>query len=347
MRLAVIEFNDSHTELLPSYYQLLSSQHELHFYVNHKTCSELLSQFKNASCTKMKKSKLSFVDGFKLALKLKRDKITHCILNTAEGKHSRSFCFFSCLFGIKNIGVIHNAQKLKTPGTTQKGILKRLDHVLVLSDFIKDKCPLKNSHVFYPISELKEKKQKDTILTIGIVGGVEYKRRDYLFLLNFLVKYKIQLQGEVVFKIIGDSSRRDGPDLIQKIQQNNLQDFFTLFDHVLSNQELESQLASCDLILPLITPTVLNFDHYLSHKISGAYNLSYGSHIPMLMHADFKNYSEFSEAHYFYSNEEELMWQIKSLFQNRKDIESHSKLVEEKTARMREKVSETFNKILN
>jgi len=349
MKIAIIEFSTAHHELLPSYYYLFG-QNRVTFFVNNTISKEMAQNLDLNRVHRIIFSKLKFFDAFKISMNLRKNGFTHCVINTAEGKISKHFCFFNKLFGIKNIGVIHNASKIQNPGFTQKSILKRLDHVLVLSDFIKESLNQKNVQVFYPVFQFHSptvKIEHHTKLIISIIGNVEFKRRDYQFLINFLSQFKGKLQDRICFKIIGNASTKEGPQLITKVEDENLASFFQFFNQRLSDEEMQNELENSDLILPLITPNIKIFHEYLKYKISGAYNLSYASHIPMIIHDSFKAFDDFNHGNYFFSDEKDLLGLLLFLSNNREDIAQKSELVKERSEFLKKRQIEIFDRILS
>jgi hypothetical protein len=349
MKIAVIEFSTAHHELFPSYFHLLKNNN-LTFFINNSLTCEMEQKLDHTKVQRIRLSKFKIIDAFRLAANLHKNKFTHCLINTAEGKVSKYFCIFNKLFGIKNIGIIHNANKIQNPGFTQRSILKRLDHVLVLSDFIKDSLNEKNVQVFYPVFQFKNSNSRiknQHQLVISIIGNVEFKRRDYQFLINFLSQHKDKLQDRICFKIIGNASAQEGPLLIKRVEDEKLSSFFQFFNQRLSDDQMNHELDSSDLIFPLITPSIKIFNDYLKYKISGAYNLSYASHIPMIIHDRFSALDDFKHGNYFFSNEKDLLNLLLSLSDNREDISHKAEMVKERAEFLKQRQIEIFDCILS
>ena len=70
--------------------------------------------------------------------------------------------------------------------------------------------------MFYPDFQLDtgamENEYLDKLI-ISIIWNVEFKRRDYDFLINFLSEFKDKQQDRICFKIIGNVSALKGPEI--------------------------------------------------------------------------------------------------------------------------------------
>lgn len=350
MKIAIVEFNYSHIELLPSYYELLHPRFHIAFFVNEKVPADFTSDFSGVSFSIIKRTKIKLIDAYLLSRCLKKQGFTHCILNTAEGKLPRALCFFNSWHLIRNLGVIHNSEKMTKPGFTQASILKHLKYKLVLSDFIKKNFPDPTVQVFYPsfqFFKVKRAEASNKKLIISVIGNIEFKRRDYGLLVNLCQKYKEELKNKILIKIIGNSNAKEGPIMLEQIKEAGIEDFFQCYNHRLSSEELDYELINSDLILPLITPHIKIFKDYLEYKISGAYNLSYASHIPMIIHDRFEAMDDFNHGNYFFSDLNDLFNLLIKLFNNRQDIAVKSELVKERTEFLKKRQIEIFDRILS
>ena len=166
-------------------------------------------------------------------------------------------------------------------------------------------------------------------------------------MINFLSEFKDKLQDRICFKIIGNASAKEGPEIKNKVLEKKSIKFFQFFDHRLSDEEMQHEIKNSDLIFPLITPNIKIFNEYLSYKISGAYNLSYASHIPMIIHDRFKAFDDFNHGNYFFSDAKDLLNLLLSLSNNRQDIAEKSSVVKQYTEFLKKRQAEIFDRILS
>lgn len=333
---ALIEFSPSHSECL--YAQLLflnKAGYTIHLIIPHGLRNEV-ETFGTVE-------HLFYIDPgrdfqgrwksvFAVRQYLMENKITTAVFNTAEGNHVRDFCL-TAPFGLNLAGTIHHTYKWRK-SFTQKIISLRVHKYFVLNDYLLAGIPKRarfTAESYYPIFfppvfNHTIKKPKGEIW-VGIPGVVEFRRRDYRTFLEQLSKTKPD--SALRFILLGKSapSSSDGKQLRTMVQKANLARQFYFFNDFIANEIYFGYLRQCDVILPLIHPHTSLYDIYSRWQVSGAYNLSFGFGIPMLMHKSFEHISDFQISSYFY--------EIETLVETMNSLASNTHLLSAKASAIR------------
>lgn len=244
------------------------------------------------------------------ALLIARNVEIVCI-NSAHGKLIQNLLLLPYPKSIRFFGVLHGINKLRK-SITQKLISRRIRHYFVLNDYL-----IENLHkvphgalkfesyypIFFPHFEERLPLQKPAgQLWITIPGQVEYARRDYRTLVAAFAKLRVKPDLKFIFLGSWDHPEGNGPALQQLIEELALTEYF-VFTGYQANPEFHAMLKASDIIMPLIHPGNEGFEKYFSHQITGAYNLAFAHHKPLLMLQDFDRYSDFKENAIFYTPE--------------------------------------------
>jgi hypothetical protein len=204
----------------------------------------------------------------------------------------------------------------------------------VLNDYLLDFIPRsrrKNVESVYLIfnhpSEKGTAEKDPRELWVGIPGEVDFRRKDYLALIN--AANTTSLDPSVRFVLVGacKSDREDARQMRDLITQHGLEKRFTLFDGFVDPGTFFRYIAQCDLLLPLIHPSTSVFLTYKRFQISGTYNLSFGMAKPMLMHEALRGPEDFQVAAFFYG-EGELVGLLNRLAANRQEYQAKAGLIE-------------------
>ena len=122
---------------------------------------------------------------------LKGKGIRQAVLNTAHGKGARTLCTLAPR-SLELFGIAHNARRLLDWSVTQSLISRRIKQYFVLSDYIADSLRSRRRKravsSFYPIYFPMPADAVDSggRFWIAIPGKPEFKRRDYLGLIEAL-----------------------------------------------------------------------------------------------------------------------------------------------------------------
>lgn len=241
-----------------------------------------------------------------------KSNIEKVILNTAQGNRALKLLAQWFPPRIQFYGILHNTSKLKS-SFGQKIITRNVKSYFVLSKYVYHYAPqLKNisfqyfNPAFFPTYHSHEidTPPKGDETWIVIPGSLEYKRRDYDFLINFSKKIALE---NIKFILLGNSNKGDGKEIINMLRQHQLEKHFTIFNGFVSNHLFSYYLKNADFLLPLINPSLPDFDSYTKYKISGMFPLSFAYHVPLLCHQTFKNdVIGFDYPALFYASDREL-----------------------------------------
>ena len=233
---------------------------------------------------------ISFVSLRSFILQSNTEKV---VLNTAQG--NRALKFLSQWFPrrIHFFGILHNTSKLKT-SFGQKIINRNVKSYFVLSKYVYLSAQqYKNisfqyfNPAFFPTfeSQKSEAPHKGDEMWIVVPGSLEYKRRDYDFLINFSKNASLD---NVKFILLGNSDKGDGKEILDKLKEYQLEKYFTVFSGFVPNYLFSYYLRKADFLLPLINPGLSEFNSYTKYKISGMFPLSFAYHVPLLCHRIFQ-----------------------------------------------------------
>jgi len=307
---AIIEFNPFHHETIYSHLKVIDQLELKPILVLHKRHHWLgwHEQFPTLYVDTRKSYFSDLIEYFRTIQFIKKNNTENIIFNSAEGHVVRLFTYF-VPGNIHKIGLIHNAHKLASK--KQQTIVKKLNGLLVLSDLIRENLPLElhNTETLYathfPTSLFETNSKKPDSLTICVPGKIDYKRKDYNYLINMANLF--QNLG-IRIKLLGNINSEDGKILLHKIKSEKVESSFVTYDLYLDDQQFFGEIMTSDLIMPLIHPSSKSFDHYKKFKISGAFNLAYALKKPLLMHSEF-DIAEFKDFSVFYDmdNLEEVL----------------------------------------
>lgn len=239
---------------------------------------------------------------WKVRRTLLRWQATHVVCNTAQGGQIRNLTWILPR-RLKMLGIIHTIRKFQG-SFTQKLIHRRIRSYLLLSDFLRAKVdPPRGIEVgvFYPVlypSGGMQVAKPTGECSIGVVGGVEFRRKD----LEGLVEMLVQMPAHVRVYFLGksDPSAPDVQRFVGWLTERNLRDKVVFFDAFLSQDELDASLKNMDFLCPLVHPNTPSAAQYISNQISGMFNLAYGYRIPLLIHEAYADIPDLQRAAAFY-----------------------------------------------
>lgn len=316
-KLALLEFGNSHDEVLYPQYRFISehSDFEAHLFVSESLKSRLFDY---------PTERLHFIpsepkrkDFRKLHRELQAQGIQKVVINTCSGKKVRNFLWTKPFTKLEYVGLLHHLRKLES-SFTQKLISKKVKRYFFLAEYLAEqaaqlKPSLQFSHFyagFLPEFPIPEKLQKPAgEIWIVVPGQLEYKRRDYLQLLESLKG--IPSASPLRFILLGKSKHPFGDGLaFEEALQNSEQGFrFKTWDNFVPNAEFYAYLQQADFVLPLIHPNTAGGKLY-QKQISGAWNMAMAYRIPMLIAKNSAGAAEWENAAYFYDvSEMTQLWE--------------------------------------
>ena len=304
--IAIIEFDNSHDELLYSQVKFLNAYNiSPHIIINQNMESRLVFLKDFSQCKTFNPPK-NFFSRIKMILEIfqfiRINNVTKIILNSAHGILVRDFCILAPR-NIEIIGVLHYVDKL-TNSFTQKLISSRVKKYFVLNDYLLHlikSARQKEFRSFYPIyfnsfNKIQTDKTNEEIW-ITIPGPIEFLKRDYLGLFDNIKT----LSTKIKFIFLGRADTVDGKLLKSILVERSLINHCIFFDGFIDWDTFLSYMSDSDIIMPLIHPSNPRFEDYQSKHISGSFNLSFGLGIPMLIHESFSDKSDFQISSVFYS----------------------------------------------
>ena len=232
------------------------------------------------------------------------------IFNTAHSNSVRNFCLLPFPKAVKFYGTLHGVNKLKG-SLTQKIISRRIPNYYLLMDYMLQKAMTMphaglRFEVFYPIfhpafKEADLPAKSTGQIWIAIPGSVEYKRRDYLSMLEPFAA--LENKPDVRFLLLGNGFHRhgNGAELKSRIEALGLAEYFVFFEGFVPNEVLHSYVRHCDAVMPLIHPINADMEKYLENQISGSFHLAFAYHKPLLLHDYYQRYQDFQETGFFYN----------------------------------------------
>lgn len=307
----IAEFEKTHTEILHSQILfLLYAGYKVNLWLNEEAEFEDVYDGKvKIVRAKTEKSSLNLKLLYKILKYVKHHKIKKIVLNTAHGIFIRNLCFVLLNKKVEVTGILHQAHKI-VKSSTQSIISKKVKKYFVLNDYVKDFI-LKETEEkykvesFYPIyfnklSDIKDKFNERIVITIP--GNVIQIRKDYVFLVKSLLKLDAELKNKFQFIILGRATENESPEMLKLINENNIrEDFLKIYKNYVSDEEYDEVIQDSDYIMPLIHPTSLSYNEYLSTEISGAFNTAFGYHKPLLMYESFSKFEDFKNFSVFYN----------------------------------------------
>lgn len=305
----IAEFTHAHSEILHSQIKFLKTRYNIHLLI-HPDSPFDVNYYKEQINIHILNLKRSYISQIKKIIYSKN--IGTVIFNTSHGLTVRNVCLNFLFSRIKFIGVLHESEKLFS-SFTQKLISLKIKKYFVLSDSIKQYCVRKakdklSFESFYAIylPYQKEIKEKRNYLLITIPGEISDVRRDYFGLIKIISENKEKLNPQIKFYLLGDINSKGGLKIKELIEKNNLQNLLVFTDTKLSDKDFTKYIQQADIIMPLLHPEKGGFKEYIESKISGAFNLAFAYHKPLLIHEEFKAIEDFSGISFFY-NESNLI----------------------------------------
>lgn len=257
------------------------------------------------------------------------EKFEVVILSTAHGSTIRNLCLLPFPPSIRFYGILHGVNKL-TGSTTQKLISKRVKKYFLLSHYMEQKA-MKVPHgalqfrVFYPMFHppypaVPIAEKEPGTYWVCIPGAVEYKRRDYLSLLQQFAA--LPQKPPITFIVLGNGNHKEGNGKeVQQIAKDlGIAHHFIFFHEFVTNAVFHHYLQASDAVLPLIHPINADMEKYLENQISGSFNLAYCYHLPLLMHRFFSRYeADFKDNSIYYDLDQlgEMLYSLPALLENK------------------------------
>lgn len=328
VKVAIVEVGDSHDECILSQLIALKKSGAWIAFCSSKELFQKNSEFVKYiddfyEVTFPKTMLGDFMAMLKLNQWFQKTGVKKVIANTAQGGHIRNLCLTASK-KIQFYGIVHTI-KLLNESFTQRLISKKIKTYFVLNDELQKRIASQKGieiHTFYPLSypHFKQTKNKSpNEIWIGIVGGVENRRKD---LAGFL-KMAQQTPENVHFYFLGKSNLdlSEVQIFIQQIKDYQLSKRVHYFIDFLQEQDFNAYLNGLDGIFPLVHPNTESAKEYFSRQISGAINLAFSYKIPMMIHESYSYWEDFQSGVIFY-NLAHFQKQFNTFIEQKKELKN-------------------------
>lgn len=268
-KIAYIEYNKVHQEIIPIFIYLAKIKN---YYIDIFLLNENLNNnvFYYVE-DKFDNFKVQSIDN--LSYEIEKNNYIYGILGS--GETLKWITDFLKLNIPKKFIIRHNYTKLNYNNNNIKEIVLS-EHILKLNN---------NLTPIYPIYFGKYNESLRNNNYYLIQGNLEYKRRNYLSLIDCAIKLKNNNinNDKVKFIILGRFSNKtnpeyplklDGDDFMNKLIENNICDYFEINYGATEYKEYFEIINKCKFILPLVDNT---YDHkYFYNKITSSINIGIG-----------------------------------------------------------------------
>ncbi len=310
--MVVVEFGDSHHDLLYSHLLLLTrAGYRPSLFLNEK----LLGRFPNALAVETvtfppDQGRLRTLRA--LLGMIRRLKATRMVLNTANGALARNLALATLPRpGLDVVGVSHYASKFRG-SPTQWAISRKVRKYFVLSEIFFENGTLAHDTAGLTIQPLyaihfptepEPSMGSGGDLRLVVPGWIQKERRDYDGLVRALARRRADLPRQLQVVILGDASTDQGRKLVAQVEAAGLAPWFRFFDGFVDGATFHAQVREADLMAPLLHPSEGLHAEFLVDKVSGSYNLGLGYRIPFLLDEAYRAYRDFRDVSVFYTLE--------------------------------------------
>lgn len=290
----IVELNKYHTETLSMYKELipfLIGNHVNFSYMVHpKKCDEVKRQLKGTLCLATRVMMFCIYHlqlrriFFKYIIQkyINKNNIDVVVFNTIEP--SRNYKVFKSLNVRKKIGVIHNFGEVDiTPENGEK--------YFVVTDYGYDNLHKRYGFIdgfllpFYRSIDFEDVPvTKRDYIVISISGHVDFKKRDYNFLLDALSNVESIKELKIKFNIVSSvKGPGDGERLKVRVKDNGLEDFF-IFHNNINDDEFYKNVAESDFVMPLVNKM---HSQFLNERLTASYSMAMTYEKPMIIESEF------------------------------------------------------------
>lgn len=284
MRVALIEYNTYHDEILPTLYYLFD---RLGFIVDIYTSETNIRKNAFHYCRKELRFELNSTSGcfFPYWERLAKYRIYDLIVvNSIEPEYILSqFAYYSGPL----LAIIHNAHLIKNTDSYSRFFDVSNRKLLVLSDHIRSYLDgIMAAFVIYPVyfGEVPFAVPQKT--TFSVQGNIEFTRRNYSSILDAVFEVS-KSRTDFYVSIVGRDHGEDGQQFRDSIKLKGLDSFFRFHGKdVTSYKKYFSVLKSSDFILPLVDTTKECYQPYFKDCASSSIPISIGLEVPCVIHQE-------------------------------------------------------------
>lgn len=307
---ALIEIGGSHDECL--YFQVntfIANKIDYCFIADDRVIERNPKIVEHATAVLAINTNGKAIGDFLKMIQIKRFLLAHnirkVVFNTAQGGHIRNLALILPK-QIACYGFIHTIRKFST-SKTQRIIDRCMKKYAVLSDDllrrIAPNAYPKQAALYaleFDDQHSIEIPKNENETWLALTGGVENRRKDLVSIVSFM-----QQAPTTKWIFLGKTNKElaDVQEFLAELAAHHLTDRVVIFDTFLSNELFFSYLKKCDFIIPLIHENTASATEYINHQISGAFNLSFAYHIPLLIQKTYESEEDLKKAAFFYTND--------------------------------------------
>jgi hypothetical protein len=284
MRCALVEFNDYHDEVLPTFVWLLNRL-AITPDVYMVERSERRRAFARSRTLRYRARSVETMDRLSgLAWRLRRYDLA--IVNSMEppeilGRVAR--------MGVPVLGVVHNAHLLLDDAAYRAFFAAPDRGPLVLGQHIAERlgesagAPWWISHVVFGAPK-REPRTPGSPTIFAVSGNVEFARRDYDALLEAAGALAAE-DAPFGVRIVGRSTARDGKAFREAVESRGLGGRFEFSPGEIAHPRFFKLIADSDFSLPLIDTSRETFRAYLETKLASSVPFAIGLGVPIVASA--------------------------------------------------------------
>lgn len=165
---------------------------------------------------------------------------------------------------------------------------------------------------------------KKDVFSITIIGGIDFRRRDYQTVLNVLNRLVPQLKHKIKLTLLGNSRTKHGNELLPKLQKLENDNFkLEYFNQSVSQEKFDEVISNTSIILsPIKVETLVEIYHetYGKTKISGSILDSIRFPIFTILPAQYSLGKEKQDLFGRYKDAEELFFLLKKYIENQNEL---------------------------
>ena len=283
-RIALIELSSGHCECLFSQIRFLrEAGHDVVLFVHPDLAPRLQTTAIPLEVLPITSS--SLINAWQVIMALRRGwskhGISRVVFNTASGSLFRKVAL-TMPFGLPTYAVVHDLHRLSN-SWSQRVTLFRMKGLLVLADRLTARCQALThipTNFFYPAWFATPKPGPTPVkaapdVWLVTIGQIETKRRNYTALIEAA---EAGWPDNLHIRVIGDATGVDGEDVLKRLRESRMKHCIHISDGFMDDDHIHRLLPYCDGILPLTDGN----KRYRNEAVSGAFNLAFGYHLPLI-----------------------------------------------------------------
>ena len=202
--------------------------------------------------------------------------------------------------------------------------------VFALTEMVRDylvRAGLKKTKLMAPVYfNNKNNENTNSIITFVVQGNVNFSRRNYTSLINAVEELaKTDDPDNFLIKILGNSNTNEGNIIKSEIKQKKIEKYFVFYEEKLDYQKFYEEIQVSDYLLVLQDTTSHVYSPYFETKCSAVINVSLGFSKIMIMHKEQSRLNRLEEMSILYEDDglkNAMLYAIKMSKKNRMKMEA-------------------------